>query len=40
VKACKARIRARVLNIAQVWRVEWNVTGTMLATTADDGTVK
>lgn len=25
---------------AQVWRVEWNVTGTILATAADDGCVK
>jgi hypothetical protein len=25
---------------AEVWRAEWNVTGTALATSADDGKVK
>ena len=24
----------------EVWRVEWNITGTMLATSADDGKVQ
>ena len=25
---------------SQVWRVEWNVTGTILATAADDGCIR
>lgn len=25
---------------AEVWRVEWNITGTVLASSGDDGTVR
>ncbi len=26
--------------LKQVWRVEWNITGTILASSGDDGTVR
>jgi nucleoporin SEH1 len=28
------------INTQQVWRVEWNITGTVLASSGDDGVVR
>lgn len=36
----KATLVAKLDHQAEVWRVSWNVTGTLLATTAEDGIVR